>query len=141
MHTSFSVLAEPVPAPRQTRSDRWNKRPCVERYRAWCDEVRLACTGNPLQKIAAETVIGIYCFFHLPVPESWPEKKKQEHYGKLHRGKPDADNLTKGVADALFGEDKAVAIMQGVKFYVEKGDSPRADVFLLISPAITATAV
>lgn len=30
----------PVPKPRMTQRDKWQKRPAVMRYRAFCDEVR-----------------------------------------------------------------------------------------------------
>jgi Holliday junction resolvase RusA-like endonuclease len=132
VRSSFSVLADPVPKPRMTRRDAWAKRPCVERYRQWCDEVRLAVTGSPAQKLDCD-VLGVVAFFHLPVPGSWAEKKKAEHYGRLHRGSGDVDNFLKGLCDALFAEDKTIPVMQGYKFFVEDGEQSRTDVFLLVA--------
>jgi hypothetical protein len=90
------------PGPSQTRSARWNRRPIVERYRAWSDEIHLVCTGSP--------------------PPEDRGRDRDRHLCLLPPTGP-------GVL-ARFGEDKAVVIMQGVKFYAEKGDAPRADVFL-----------
>lgn len=39
--------------------------------------------------------------FHMPMPESWSEKKKQRMNGQMHTKKPDRDNLEKGVCDAF----------------------------------------
>jgi Holliday junction resolvase RusA-like endonuclease len=123
-----------VGKPRQTRSDRWKKRPEVERYRLWADEARLAATGSPLTKIKDETVLAIYAFFHFPLRESWSAAKKEAHYGRLHQAAPDVDNCLKATADALFGEDKTIPIMHGVKLWCVEGEASRTDVFLL-SPA------
>lgn len=108
-----------------TRSDAWRKRPCVERYRAWCDEARLAAGQIP------ENVIAVHCYAHIKVPESWSQKKKQAHYGKLHRQRPDEDNILKACKDALFSDDSAVSIGQCVKLWCEEGEPERVDVFLL----------
>jgi hypothetical protein len=132
MRTSWSILGEPVPKPRQTRSDRWKKRPRVEAYRAWCDEVRLAVTGSPSKKLECDA-LGVVAYFHRPLPESWSGKKKAEHHGRLHRGSGDADNLGKGLLDALFEEDKTIPIVQFFKLWVEEGESPRTDLFLLVA--------
>jgi hypothetical protein len=84
-------------------------------------------------RIQAETIVGIIAFFHLPVPESWSEAKKQKHYGKLHRAAGDADNLGKGLVDALLEEDRGVPLMQFYKLWCEESAAPHADVFLLVS--------
>lgn len=130
-------MGECPPKPRQTQRDKFAKRPIVEAYRTWCDECRLAATGSPIGRIQAETVIGIIAFFHLPVPESWSEAKKQLHYGRLHRNSGDVDNRLKSCMDALFQEDKGVAIVQGFKLYVEEGEAARTDLFLLTVPPAT----
>lgn len=131
MKTSFSILGIPVPKPRMTQADRWKKRDCVERYRAWCDLCRLEATGNPSARIAFP-VFGIMAFFHLPVPESYSNTKKALLAGTLHDQKPDSDNLCKGLLDALFSEDKAVACIQAIKLWCVEGEEPRTDVFLFV---------
>ena len=90
----------PVPKPRQTISDKWNKRDCVMRYRAFADHVRLL--GIKLDP-HGESVI-----FHLPMPKSWSEKKKKFMDGSGHQQKPDVDNLFKSLADAIHKDDSHI---------------------------------
>ena len=47
MNTSVVYPITPVPKPRMTRRDRWAKRPCVLRYWAFKDEVRLRRVSLP----------------------------------------------------------------------------------------------
>lgn len=107
-----------------TRSDKWQKRPCVVRYWEWCDKARKAAEGmvDPLL---------IHAYAHIELPESWSEKKKEEHYGRLHRQRPDSDNLAKSLMDALLKEDSSVAQIQVTKLWCEKDAEERIDVFLL----------
>lgn len=87
---------EPTPKPRMTRSDKWNKRPCVVVYRSFKDKCRALGITLPEQcKI----------IFHIAVPSSWSKKKKAAHIGQPHLTRPDCDNLVKGLWDALFEED------------------------------------
>jgi Holliday junction resolvase RusA-like endonuclease len=131
-HTSFTVSGTPLGKPRQTQADRWQQRDCVVRYRAWADEIRLAATGSITEKVRAD-VLGLYVFAHFELPASWSEQKKQEHYGRLHRTKPDSDNIVKAVADSLLGEDKTVPLMQCVKCWCEENVPSHTDIFLLIA--------
>lgn len=94
----FDII--PSPYVRQTRADKWKKRAVVLKYRAFRDEVAIRIRELPED------------FFHvvflLPMPASWSEKKKREHVGHPHTGKPDKDNLEKGLLDAIFrGRDDA----------------------------------
>lgn len=84
-----------------TRSDVWKQRPVVERYHAYCDELRLRLTGWELP----EDLDIVFC---LPMPQSWSQKKKSEMVGKPHQQKPDIDNLLKGFMDAMATEDSYV---------------------------------
>jgi hypothetical protein len=34
---------------------------------------------------------GLSITFYIPCPESWPQKKKKAHHGKLHQSRPDLD--------------------------------------------------
>jgi Holliday junction resolvase RusA-like endonuclease len=84
----------PTPAPRQSRRDAWAPSKAVLRYRAFRDEVALKIKELPED------------FFHvvflIPVPASWSQKKKLEHIGTPHTGKPDKDNLEKALVDAVY---------------------------------------
>lgn len=131
MRTSFTIEHPPMGAPRQTISDKWNKRPCVMRARAFADAARLAATGSTTGYVEAD-VLALYVFAHFEMPKSWGKQKRAEMAGKLHRQKPDADNVQKLVMDSLLREDKSVPIVQCVKFWCEEGFSARVDVFLLV---------
>ena len=133
LSTSFSIIGKPIGAVRQTRADAWKKRPCVLAYREWCDTARLACTGSD-KKLDANQWLGFYAFSHSPMPESWSEKKKAAMAGHLMRQKPDADNVSKAIGDALFDNDERLAIMQCVQYWCMPEEMPRVDVFLLPQP-------
>jgi len=91
---------EPVPKPRMTQSDKWKQRPCVMQYRSFCDKVRAAGIKVP--------EAGATITFILPMPLSWPKKKKLEMLGMPHQTTPDKDNLEKALLDACYKQDSHV---------------------------------
>jgi Holliday junction resolvase RusA-like endonuclease len=101
---TFTIPIEPVPAPRMTRRDKWLKprRPCVQRYFDYREALQKAVGDIPT--VPDE----IHCRFTFSMPESWAKKKRQESVGGAHRQRPDGDNLTKAIQDALFLEDGGV---------------------------------
>ena len=104
----ITIPVTPVSKPRQTKSDRWKKRPCVMRYRAFADQVRLAekLSQQDFKKILLE---GACIVFVIPMPNSWSKKKKAKMYGLHHQQKRnDIDNLVKALMDALLEEDGEV---------------------------------
>ncbi len=84
----------PTAAPRQTRRDKFKPSPAVVRYRVFRDLVAAKVKELPDD------------FFHvvymIQVPASWSQKKKREHVGHPHLGKPDKDNLDKALLDSVF---------------------------------------
>ena len=103
----------PVGKPRMTRADKWRKRPEVLRYRAFCDEVRLLGVDLPES--------GSHVTFILPMPASWSKKKRAELNGRPHQQKPDVDNLTKSLLDALFEDDAYIWDVRVSKLWGEVG--------------------
>ena len=103
----------PCPKPRQTRSDKWKQRPCVMRYRAFADEVRLH------NVVIQES--GNHVVFHMPMPKSWSKKKKLEMIGMPHQQKPDWDNLAKALCDAVHSDDSFIFDFRATKLWAEKG--------------------
>ena len=108
----------PMSKPRQTRSDVWKKRPVILKWRAWADEIRLACQYEefiPGNELVME--------FYLPMPKSWSKKKRAELLGKPHEmaTRNDLDNLIKAVMDALIKDDGCVHYLKAKKFWAEKG--------------------
>ena len=82
--------------PRMTQRDRWKKRPCVLRYRAMCDELRLSGLKLPSRFV-------LIAF--MAMPTSWPAAQKRACNGQPHLSKPDQDNISKGCQDALSPSD------------------------------------
>ena len=103
----------PVAKPRQTIGDRWKKRPCVLRYRAFADECRLRGMTIPES--------GGTITFYMPMPRSWSKKKKREMDGQPHQQKPDWDNLAKAVCDAVYKDDSGIWDIGVVKLWAREG--------------------
>ncbi|WP_460029401.1 RusA family crossover junction endodeoxyribonuclease [Mannheimia haemolytica] len=107
----YSITA--MGKPRMTRADKWKKRDCVLRYRAFKDEVRLHNVSLPES--------GYHLIFVMPMPQSWSKKKKAEMNGKPHQQKPDKDNLEKALLDALFEDDCRIWDGRVTKIWGEMG--------------------
>lgn len=114
----------PVAYVRQTQSDRWKKRPSVLRYRAFRDEVA--------HKIKELPMDFFHVVFILPVPASWSQKRKLATIGRPHLGRPDKDNLEKGLIDAVyrFGDDGHVWNTASTKLWGGTGAIIIADDYL-----------
>lgn len=98
-----TIKINPIGKVRMTQSDKWKKRPCVMRYRAFADELRYKCN---LQGIEIDTCLN--AIFTLPMPKSWSKKKKEMMNGKPHQQKPDIDNICKALLDPLLKDDSGV---------------------------------
>ena len=95
-----------VPKPRMSQRDAWSSRPAVERYRAFCDEIKLRGAVLP------------YAYrleFVMPMPDSWPEELKQAMDGQLHLHTPDTSNLQKATEDALVKNDQVIHTISATK--------------------------
>ncbi|WP_372809350.1 RusA family crossover junction endodeoxyribonuclease [Litorivivens sp.] len=103
----------PMGKPRMTRSDKWKQRPAVMRYRSFKDEVRLHGLTVPES--------GAHIMFVLPMPKSWSKKRKAEMNGKPHQSKPDIDNLTKALFDAIFEDDAHIWDHRSTKVWGDEG--------------------
>jgi Holliday junction resolvase RusA-like endonuclease len=123
----FTIPGEPVAKPRQTRSDKWKKRPCVMKYRAWADHARL-CAGSLPSTCSIEEM---RCVANFSPPESWSKKKRLACIGQRHRTTPDADNVGKAVLDSLFDQDSPVADLVVRKRY---DWTPRVDIEIDYEP-------
>ena len=99
----ITLNIRPVPKPRMTQSDKWNKRPIVEKYKAFKFELQMLCTisqWKPKDDLEVTFVI--------PMPTSWSERKKKKMDGKPHQKRPDLDNLVKAFKDSLLVEDSHI---------------------------------
>jgi len=100
----YEIPIDPVPKPRMVASDRYKKRPIVEKYWAFKKWFLLLCNRRGLTDLPAS--IGIT--FIMAMPESWSEKKKKNYYGSPHQQRPDLDNLVKAVKDCLCKDDSHI---------------------------------
>lgn len=97
------IIPAVCPKPRMTQRDKWQERPSVVRYRAFCDLARLSAPSDLPQNPDL-----VKLRIQIEVPKSWSKKKKQKMIGTPHRVKPDWDNLAKAVCDALWSEDSGI---------------------------------
>ncbi len=101
----------PVPKPRMTQRDKWQKRPSVLRYRAFKDQVRL-------RRVVLDPPCRVV--FWMPMPASWPEAKKAKLDGTPHLQRPDNDNLQKALLDAVHLDDSHVWSIHAEKRWARK---------------------
>lgn len=107
------IAIDPIGKPRMTQRDVWKKRPCVMRYRQFCDELRLQYRGLLPDKLTLRFVIAM--------PLSWSKKKRLAMDGQPHQQKPDIDNLVKSVLDALCSDDSYVWHLEATKCWGQDG--------------------
>jgi len=115
---TFIIYGDPLGKPRMTARDHWKQRPCVLRYRAWCDLARFAAFQKN-QKIELRKPAILTVKAYLP-------------FGKVHRAgphtvRPDGDNILKAICDALFLNDQMVYKMSIEKLWCD-GGAPRVEV-------------
>lgn len=101
--------------PRMTQSDKWNLRPPVVRYRAYCDHLRLLAG---MWKVPSG---GITVVFRIPMPRKWRKREREVRKGQPHQQKPDIDNLLKGFLDALCECDAHIYDVRAMKCWDERG--------------------
>lgn len=106
------VEINPVPKPRMTRADRWAKRDCVLRYRAYADTLRLMRIQLPH---------AYRLEFVLRMPSSWSEATKSAMDGQPHLVRPDTSNLVKAVEDALVPHDERLHDIGATKVWGRAG--------------------
>ena len=105
---TFTVPGSPVPKPRQTRSDKWKKRPSVVRYRRWADDAREAYNAAKRKAFPDVRFLGtiryerIQAVAFFKMPGSWNAATKAKMSGQPHCLRPDADNILKAIGDSLF---------------------------------------
>lgn len=109
----MTIKINPVPKPRMVKSDAWRKRPVVEKYWTYKDELRKEFKG--------ELPEDVYLSFAVCMPKSWSGKKRNELKHKPHQQKPDLDNYVKAVLDCLSDEDSGVYKIYAQKYWAEEG--------------------
>jgi len=121
----FDVV--PMGAVRMTQSDRWKKDPnhidprkrqrsAVGKYFAFKTLIKLQ--ANQLKFELKQTLDAVYL---IPMPSSWSKKKKEAMNGLPCLSKPDTDNITKALKDALLDNDNEVWFERAEKRWAYKG--------------------
>jgi Holliday junction resolvase RusA-like endonuclease len=101
----YVIHVNPVPKPRMTKQDTWKKRPIVERYWAYKNEMVARFKLLGLSGLPGHIKL---LHFTMQMPKSWSKKKRDEMNGQPHKQKPDIDNMLKGVFDCLCEEDEHI---------------------------------
>lgn len=123
----FVTYMQPMGKPRMTRRDKWKQRPCVIAYRAWCDRLRMSAGLSEKITFVRPHKLRIIVYFQIPA--SWPKRIQEKAAGQPHACKPDLDNVTKGVQDALFENDQNIYAHDCAKFWND-GAGARIEVTL-----------
>ncbi len=113
----ISFPVDPIGKPRMTQKDQWKKRDATDRY--WELKRQMKQIAEGANFTMPESHIHIVCY--MPMPYSWPKKKKEEMNGRPHQQKPDADNILKGIQDALCKEDSYIWDVRISKYWSYKG--------------------
>lgn len=106
----------PVSKPRMTRRDKWKKRPVVQQYYGFKDEINLLAKKDKFV-LPEEYEIE----FYIAMPKSWSNVRKLAMDGKPHKNRPDLDNFIKAFQDALMDEDSYVWHVEAKKFWSKHG--------------------
>lgn len=128
-HTRRYYIFDVVPmgAVRMTQSDRWKKDPnhidprkrqrgAVGKYFAF--KTLLQLQAKQFNFELGQIFEAVYL---IPMPSSWSAKKKEAMNGKPCLTKPDTDNITKAIKDALRTEDGDVWWEKAEKRWAYKG--------------------
>lgn len=121
----FDVI--PVGAVRMTRSDKWKTNPnhsdpmkrqrkAVKMYFDFKNVLTLQ--ANLMKFKLGEYLDAVY---FMPMPDSWSEKKKERMNGFPCKVKPDTDNITKAIKDALKKNDSDVWWEKAEKRWAYRG--------------------
>lgn len=111
---------DPVPKPRMVKSDKWKGRPIVERW--WRYKALLIAKANIKGGVKIGGTLSVV--FVVPIPKSYYDKNsliKKKHAesgvyeGAPHVGKPDLDNLLKGLKDVFCKDDSHVHTYRDIK--------------------------
>lgn len=121
----FDVI--PMGAVRMTQSDRWKTNPnhadprrrqrkSVSQYFSFKNLMVLQ--SKEMNFELDEYLDAVY---FIPMPNSWSNKKKEQMNGMPCKSKPDTDNITKAVKDALLKDDSEIWWERAEKRWAYKG--------------------
>ena len=133
---AFLIVGDPVPQPRPKVSTIGGKPrayyPADHPIHGWKQAVKDQAREHRPDVLIADPV-RVRLAFHLRRPQNLCRKKDPDGPVWHTKQNADADNLAKGVLDALtddgwWNDDGQVAALEVVKFYVEKDGEPHVAV-------------
>ena len=101
--TAYSFDIVPMGKPRMVRSDKYKKRPRVERY--WAYKASLQTIATNLHYQMGNVLI---VEFLMPMPKKWGQEERMKMLFTPHMQKPDSDNIVKGLQDAMMKNDESI---------------------------------
>lgn len=121
----FDII--PMGAVRMTKSDVWKtnpqhpdplkrQRPAVTKYFAFKNLLQIQA-----KNLGYELGKHLDALYLIPMPDSWSKKKKTQMNGMPCETKPDTDNITKAIKDALKKDDSCVWWEKAEKRWAYKG--------------------
>jgi Holliday junction resolvase RusA-like endonuclease len=116
MADEFKYDGLPIAKPRMVASDRYKRRPTVERYWAFKDKIIISAKQQKFKLGEAYKVT-----FIMPMPKSMSLKKKALLNGTPHKSRPDLDNMLKSLNDCLMDEDSFVHYVTAIKKWGYEG--------------------
>lgn len=138
MELTFTIPGDPVPKarPRAFRDSRGNIRTYTPRETRAAEQkakaeidARLCRLGIRARPVLGGKPVAVDLVFHLPIPASWPARKRELADGALSSSKPDGDNLAKLILDAMngvvFADDRQIAGLRVEKRYSKE---PRTEI-------------
>ena len=123
MRFRFVVEGSPVPKPRMTQRDQWEKRPEVIRYREYADAVRAACIdakrsmGLP-DSFLFDGSVAVQAIFG----RDYTLVQIEEVVGRVIRpkGRGDLDNYGKSMIEGLHAQKTGVASLAPILLVDDK---------------------
>ena len=131
------LTIDPVPAPRITR----NQMKLIHVPDQVLDDASLSIKKRIIRYLKYKNALawlakaekftipdaGMWAVFHVPMADSWPDKKKKQFVGKPHQQTPDTDNYLKAFKDALAKTDQYIYDERASKYWSYQG---RIEIFL-----------
>lgn len=118
----FEILGKPIGKARP-RVSRWGAYTPTKTVN-YENFIKLCFIEKYKNFIPLETNLKVYIKAIFEVPQSYSNKKKKELIGKPHNKKPDIDNVSKSILDALnkiaFKDDNLVTKLEVEKIYGEQ---------------------
>ena len=120
---TVEIGIRPIGKVRLNRSDSWKKKDGTFRRDAvnrWYEYKDLLKYIIDLYAVSINECNELQIQAWFKVSNSWSGAKKARMVGKLHDLKPDADNIAKGVMDALFQHDQQIGVLHVEKRWGDK---------------------